>query len=153
MPCNGDCNQGRECICDCKKKTNMVTVPLDKLKDMQRRLKQPTKEEITYGQSFEKDGKSIPLNEVYYPPKQEPVGFRHKTSGTFCTSGFELKALHQWIPLYTHPKQWQGLSDEEIAKLTLYSSEYTNNDGLETISLDEKHFVKAIEQALKEKNG
>ena len=56
-------------------------------------------------------------------------------------------------PLYTHPKQWQGLSEDEIAKLTLYSSEYTNNDGLETISLDEKHFVKAIEQVLKEKNN
>ena len=39
MTCNGDCNQGRECICECKKETNMVTVPLDKLKDMQRRLK------------------------------------------------------------------------------------------------------------------
>jgi len=21
MPCNGDCNQGRECICECKKET------------------------------------------------------------------------------------------------------------------------------------
>ena len=38
-PCNGDCNQGRECICECKEPTNMVTVPLDKLEDMQRRLK------------------------------------------------------------------------------------------------------------------
>jgi len=55
-------------------------------------------------------------------------------------------------PLYTHPKQWQGLSDVEIAKLTLYSSEYTSDDGFETISLDEKHFVKAIETKLREKN-
>ena len=43
MPCNGDCNQGRECICECKEAleqpTNMVTIPLDKLEDMQRRLK------------------------------------------------------------------------------------------------------------------
>ena len=23
-PCNGDCNQGRECICECKKETNMT---------------------------------------------------------------------------------------------------------------------------------
>ena len=41
-PCNGDCNQGRECICDCEgweQPTNMVTVPLDVLEDMQRRLK------------------------------------------------------------------------------------------------------------------
>ena len=24
MTCNGDCNQGRECICECKKETNMT---------------------------------------------------------------------------------------------------------------------------------
>ena len=24
MPCNGDCNQGRECICNCKKETKMT---------------------------------------------------------------------------------------------------------------------------------
>ena len=146
MTCNGDCNQGRECICECKEPTNMVTVPLDVLEDMQRRLKQPSKEEITYGQSFEKDGKSIPLNEVYYPPKQEPVGFRHKTSGTFCTSGFELKALHQWIPLYTHPKQWQGLSDDEIWDIANFLGKNKEWDY-------PVMFAKTIDKALREKNG
>ena len=24
MTCNGDCNQGRVCICECKKETNMT---------------------------------------------------------------------------------------------------------------------------------
>ena len=24
MPCNGNCNQGRECICECKKETKMA---------------------------------------------------------------------------------------------------------------------------------
>ena len=86
---------------------------------------------------------------------QKPVAFRNNTTGEFCTGGFELRALNQWTPLYTTPpsREWVGLSDEEIAKLTLYSSEYTSDDGFETISLDEKHFVCAIEAKLREING
>ena len=96
-PCNGDCNQGRECNCGCKmtkdealrmalrwitdvstnnedeviqackealaQPSNMVTIPLDKLEDMQRRLKEPTVVELndeylrdTHVEGMPKDG-------------------------------------------------------------------------------------------------
>ena len=40
------------------------------------------------------------------------------------------------IPLYTHPHQWQGLTDDEIQELTHYDIK----------------FARAIEQSLREKN-
>jgi hypothetical protein len=76
-------------------------------------------------------------------PAQEPVAFRHKTTGEFCTGGFELKALNQWIPIYTHPHQWQGLTDDEIARLVLINEVDKSGD---------TGFARLIEQALKEKN-
>ena len=35
MPCNGDCNQGRECICECmdKPKMSVYTPPVCLLKN------------------------------------------------------------------------------------------------------------------------
>ena len=46
---------------------------------------------------------------------------------------------HYTIPLYTHPKEWQGLSDDEI---------YLN----EGRSPEEIEYARAIEAKLKEKN-
>ena len=117
-PCNGDCNQGRECICECKEPTNMVTVPLNKLEDMQRRLK----------------------------TTQEPVAWMNdKTpSGIFARHKQGADNFGCDIPLYTHlPKQWQGLSDEEILRI----------DGLECVDEEYiKRFARAIEAKLREKN-
>lgn len=53
-------------------------------------------------------------------------------------------------PLYTHPQEWQGLSDEEIDYCeTFYAppmhSDYIKDDNW-------YNFIKAIEQKLKEKN-
>jgi hypothetical protein len=45
------------------------------------------------------------------------------------------------MPLYTHPHQWQGLTDEEI-RHCLY--EFNTQDFIQ--------FARAIEQALKDKN-
>jgi hypothetical protein len=51
------------------------------------------------------------------------------------------------IPLYTHPHQWQGLSDnEKLASIRKWSENNTMR-GIELIGLCD-----AIEQALKEKN-
>lgn len=47
-----------------------------------------------------------------------PVAFRHKTTGEFCTGGFELKHLDQWTPLYTQPAPaWKPISLDEMQKL------------------------------------
>ena len=92
---------------------------------------------------------------------QEPVAWQALCKDNhyaYGTAEIDLKGYHSdfWQrPLYTTPpsREWVGLSDEEIAKLTLYSSEYTSDDGFETISLDEKHFARAIEAKLREKNN
>ena len=151
--------------------TNMVTVPLDVLEDMQRRLREspigidtfsdtehkcegcvkcdarclPTQELndlLTYGQSFEKEGKSIPIDEVYYPPKQEPMIIK-QDNGMVLKQGFD--DLPNGTPFYTHPsKQWQGLSDDEIFKI----------EGLDCVDEEYiKRFARAIEAELRELNG
>jgi hypothetical protein len=53
-----------------------------------------------------------------------------------------------WKPLYTHPaKPWQGLSDEEVGRLTVF-------DGLHHIETPLlAKFIRAIEAELKEKNS
>ena len=54
------------------------------------------------------------------------------------------------IPLYTAPKQWVGLTDEEIQDLS-YLSQKIDEGNAEWF--DRLGFAKAIEQALKEKNA
>ena len=56
-----------------------------------------------------------------------------------------IKDAKEIKPLYTHPHQWQGLTDGEIKKI----AKETLGSGLD---YDEIAFVEAIEQALKEKN-
>ena len=92
--------------------TNMVTIPLDKLEDMQRKLKeQPTKEPMIIKQD---NGMVLKL------------GYDDLPNGT---------------PFYTHPKEWQGLSDDEILDIKVKAGLGNWYD-----------FSRAIEQSLKEKN-
>ena len=56
---------------------------------------------------------------------------------------FVLK-LDRELKLYTHPKEWQGLSDYEIFK----------TEGLDCVDEEYiKRFARAIEAKLKEKNN
>ena len=55
------------------------------------------------------------------------------------------KAREKLSPLFSHPKEWQGLSDVE---LSLLAEEYTGADGLDVVD-----YGYAIEAKLKEKNG
>ena len=69
--------------------TNMVTIPLDKLEDMQRRLKEQ--------------------------PTQEPMIIK-QDNGMVLKLGYD--DLPNGTPFYTHPpKEWQGLSDVELSLL------------------------------------
>ena len=103
-------------------------------------LEQPT---MTYEQGFDHGWEARLAEEQ---PAQEPVAFRNKTTGEFCTSGFEAKHLDQWTPLYTHPApSWQGLSDGEIQE----------HLGDELVTLHGWSFVQGVRWAdkkLKEKN-
>jgi hypothetical protein len=89
--------------------------------------------------------------EALEQPSQEPYAFRHKTTGEFCSGGFEAKHLDQWIPLYTNPiESCQGLSFEEIDAIG--DKIYNNNKWSDVEGMDFDKFARAIEQAFKEKN-
>ena len=95
--------------------SNMVTVPLNVLEDMQRRLK----------------------------TSQEPVAWTTKFALEVCKDklAFEVSPTNIWdsngVALYTHPpKEWQGLSDEEILEID-----------------HDMAFARAIEAKLRELNG
>jgi hypothetical protein len=76
--------------------------------------------------------------------KQEPVAFRNTETGEFCTGGFLRKDWAKWQPLYTAPRKWVGLTDDEEDEI----AEDWGRDRLPDI-----HSVtKAIEDKLKEKN-
>jgi hypothetical protein len=51
---------------------------------------------------------------------------------------------HDLIPVYTHPKEWVGLTDEERIDILV--------DAVRT-KWDDQEIIKAIEAKLKEKNG
>lgn len=48
--------------------------------------------------------------------EQEPVAWRNKETGEFCSGGFLRNQIDRWQPLYTAQPQreWQSLTDEEI---------------------------------------
>ena len=72
-------------------------------------------------------------------PAQEPVAWMAKM-GSFTAIAETKKQLPKGtepIPLYTHPHQWQGLTDDEMLAIPVGSRLST---------------ARAIEQALKEKN-
>ncbi len=54
--------------------------------------------------------------------------------------------------LYTHPHQWQGLTDDEIDQIIddVFSKSAIEKNGVKTCSVHEG--FRAVEQALKEKN-
>ena len=111
-------NGCRHCGKDKPKKqpTNMVTIPLDKLEDMQRRLKEQ--------------------------PTQEPMIIK-QDNGMVLKLGYD--DLPNGTPFYTHPKEWQGLSDDEIWNIANFLDKNKEWDY-------PVMFAKTIEQALKEKN-
>ena len=86
--------------------------------------------------------------EALAQPAQEPVAFRNKTTGEFCTGGFEAKHLNQWKPLYTHPApSWQGLESEKVTQII-----HGLEDKLGMPIVGAIAVARAIEQAIKEKN-
>ena len=123
-------------------------------------LEQPAEPRLV---SYALDGSTCTLNidgeEVYFnreQPAQEPVawmGFnangnaeflRFNELNVFTTN--QTTILQKPIPLYTHPHQWQGLTDDEIVEIYGHSLSFIIESGL-------MHEARNIEQVLKEKNG
>jgi hypothetical protein len=50
-----------------------------------------------------------------------------------------------WIKLYTHPHQWQGLTDDEVDDFMFQSCDAENGYSITDL-------IRLVEQALKEKN-
>ena len=76
--------------------------------------------------------------EALEQPTQEPMIIK-QDNGMVLKLGYD--DLPNGTPFYTHPKEWQGLSDDELEELS--SEEELMFWG----------FARAIEAKLKEKNG
>ena len=84
--------------------------------------------------------------EALEQPAQEPVAYNFEGVLFFANEASHyMKDSGQ--PLYTHPHQWQGLTDDEIWELV---SEIDVAGEIESLLAD---FGRMIEQALKEKNA
>ena len=82
-------------------------------------------------------------------PAQEPVAWMHIYDGE-VTEFNDFKACDECEPLYTHPHQWQGLTDDEILDLEQKHTDLLVGGGT---MFHFEEFARAIEQALKDKNS
>lgn len=67
----------------------------------------------------------------------------------WASDSFESIQIEGWIPLYTAPRQWQGLTPSEITAIELSLRQYHDGDRYDLSLAD---FANAIEAKLKEKN-
>ena len=82
--------------------------------------------------------------EALEQPAQEPVGFVSSLPIIIPQAIRSDKNEALNIPLYTHPHQWQGLTDDDVIEIC---STWNELNGSSYADL-----CRAIEQALKEKN-
>ena len=71
---------------------------------------------------------------------QEPVAWMNDIAFSMDKDELTTDKFGDIVPLYTHPKEWQGLTDDEISKLWC------------TDHASYLEFAHSIEQALKDKN-
>jgi len=79
------------------------------------------------------------------PTTQEPVAWMNDIAFSMEKDELTADKFGDIVPLYTHPKQWQGLSDEEIWDIANFLGKNKEWDY-------PVMFAKTIEMALKEKN-
>ena len=106
-------------------------------------LKQPTVAELN--NEYLRDTNVIGLEQ----PAQEPVAWMAKM-GSFTAIAETKKQLPKGtesIALYTHPHQWQGLTDDEALQIYIDDPAIAGHEDPHLIK-----YARAIEQALKEKN-
>ena len=85
------------------------------------------------------------LKERLAQAKQEPVAWMYDCGNGGRMYAEELDNVPGWIPLYTAPRQWQDLTDEEI---------YLNTNNIDRGERGwAVKFARAIEAKLKEKNN
>ena len=89
--------------------------------------------------------------EALEQPVQEPEAYMYQTDTEHFKSytlsvGYEPEFEGKIIPLYTHPHQWQGLTDDEIIDW------FEECFGHDEISETTMWFAKRLLEAIKEKN-
>jgi len=84
--------------------------------------------------------------EALEQPAQEPVAFQWLESNNFIKEKTDADT-DKWRPLYTHPHQWQGLTDDDIHNIADHSFPFPSEMFDEIFA-----FARAIEQALRIKN-
>jgi len=125
-----------ECIARNRKDANTTLKLLAKSMGEKKALEQPTVAKLN--DEYLRDTYVDGLNQ----PAQEPVAWMDENNYVFEKAS-DIDSGGIKIPLYTHPHQWQGLTDDEIETL---AHEHNLLD-------DYPHkFARAIEQALKDKN-
>jgi hypothetical protein len=107
-------------------------------------LEQPTVAELN--DEYLRDTYVEGLNQ----PAQEPVAWMHRHAGEI-TEFNDFQSCQYCEPLYTHSHQWQGLTDDEIARIDAKMIKTLRGENL-TVDDWIKEFAHAIEQALKDKN-
>jgi hypothetical protein len=78
-------------------------------------------------------------------PEQEPVAWYHPKSSRVR---FENPNSLLWTPLYTAPRQWQGLTDEDVDEIERWIAFKEDGSG----RIPNQKLVRYIERKLKEKN-
>ena len=102
------------------------------------------------------------LRERLAQPEQDPVAWMNPSwidpdTRGWASDSFESIQIEGWIPLYTAPRQWQGLTDEDVKAPIQRAMQHFGYDptqyslgGMATIGF--LGLVKEIEAKLKEKN-
>ena len=92
-------------------------------------------------------------------PKPEPVAWMDGYRNIYSLEEIAAGCLEASIPLYTHPKEWQNLTDEEIDEaydesLKSFRRHQMSIRGQQITASDDPnwHFALAILKAAKEKN-
>ena len=86
--------------------------------------------------------------EALEQPAQEPVAWIKQWENMFGKhKDIVFIKTDEYSPLYTHPHQWQGLTDDEIDSAWSGVTKY----GISGVDFTVR-FARAIEQALKDKN-
>lgn len=111
---------------------------------------------IKYAEELVETTKSViqACKEALEQPTQEPVAWITEWDGQYSKGKLldwdklaRGNAIH--TPLYTHPKEWQGLSDDEIDHCETFYAPPMHPDYIKDDNWYD--FIKAIEQKLKEK--
>jgi hypothetical protein len=123
-------------------------------------LEQPAQEKelIAIIESLQKHIKELKFEgATIEQPAQEPVAWlwlQHgKPRSAFIyhpsvdADGYWKEKGFSYKPLYTHPNQWQGLTDDEVLKIYMDNNEIESYNDADVIKL-----YRDFEQALKEKN-